>query len=95
MAIRSNPAKRKKAAPVVDLEARRFIESAPDDMEPPQEPEQPKSAAPAAGKKKVVVMKMPTDIVDRIDQAARARGISRTAYVTDRMVSALKEDEEG
>jgi hypothetical protein len=87
MAIKSNPQVRKKPSPVVDLEAHRFIDSAPDDRQPEETPAAPVSQPASA--KKVVVMKMPHDLVARIDRAATARGLKRTPWVTDRLVTVL------
>lgn len=87
MAIKSNPAKaRRKSAPAVDQAAASFIGGAPDDARPTDDQDAPTG-------KQVVVMKMPAALVKRIDAQAKRKGISRTAWITDRATTALEAEE--
>lgn len=70
----------------MELAAASFIGAAPDDAKANDD-----LAAPTG--KQVVVMKMPAALVARIDAQAERRGISRTAWCTDRLTSALEAEE--
>lgn len=87
MAIKQNPKRaRNKTKPAVEQAAASFIGGAPDDSKANDD-----QAAPTG--KQVVVMKMPVALVERIDVQAKRKGISRTAWCTDRLTTALEAEE--
>lgn len=82
MAITKRPAAKQ---PVSPAQVDAFINAAPDAL-PPQAPAAPDSVAPARkrvmrGKREQISHSMPPALLERVDQAAQSRGITRAAII--------------
>ena len=71
-----------------DANAEAFISGADKPRTPSSAPASPKSKAP----KKPVALRFDGDLLERIDAAARDRGISRNAWISYQCVEALKNE---